>query len=78
MPDVIILQRLVTHYRLPLFERLWREFGWVVVTSRTPPRGTHLNLVEGDHDFIQRFDSWFPDPPMRAIWGIPVGGPYDA
>ena len=28
--NVIIIQRVVPHYRFALFERLWREFGWHV------------------------------------------------
>lgn len=73
MPEVIVLQRLVAHYRLPVFERLWREFGWVVVTSREPPRGTHLKLVDGDHDFIKRFDFRFPDPGNTFRCNVPLG-----
>jgi hypothetical protein len=52
MADVIIIQRVITHYRLPVFERLWREFGWVVATAEAPPGNTGLNLVEGNYDFI--------------------------
>lgn len=73
MPDIIVLQRLITHYRLPVFERLWREFGWVVVTSKEPPRGTHLNLVDVDHDFIKRFDFRFPDPGNAFRCNVPLG-----
>ncbi len=73
MPDIIFLQRLVTHYRLPVFERLWREFGWVVVTSKEPPRGTNLNLVDGDHDFIKRFDFRFLDPGNDFRCNVPLG-----
>ena len=72
MPDIIVLQRLVPHYRLPVFERLWREFGWVVVTSKSPPRATHLSLADGDHDFIQRFDFEFPDPGNAFRCNVPI------
>lgn len=71
MPEIIVLQRVVTHYRLPVFERLWRDFGWVVVTSKAPPRGTQLNLVDSDHDFIQRFDFGFPDPENAFRCNVP-------
>ncbi|MCZ6861638.1 MAG: hypothetical protein O7I42_15410, partial [Alphaproteobacteria bacterium] len=73
MPDIIILQRLVTHYRLPVFERLYREFGWVVATSKAPPQGTHLNLVDGGHEFIRRFDFEFPDPGNAFRCNVPLG-----
>ena len=73
MPDVIILQRLVAHYRLPIFERLYREFGWVVVTSKRPPRGTGVKLVDGAHEFIKRFDFRFPDPGNAFLCNVPLG-----
>jgi glycosyltransferase involved in cell wall biosynthesis len=70
---VIILQRLVPHYRLPVFERLWREFGWVVVTSKQPPRGTRLHLVDGEFEFIRRFDFSFPDSGNAFRCNVPLG-----
>ncbi len=73
MPDIFILQRVVTHYRLPVFERLYREFGWVVATSRVPPSGTHLNLVNGEYEFIRRFDFAFPDPQNAFRCNVPLG-----
>jgi glycosyltransferase involved in cell wall biosynthesis len=72
MPDIIVLQRLVPHYRLPVFERLWREFGWVVATSKTPPRTTGLNLADGEYDFIRRFDFAFPDPENALRCNVPL------
>ena len=73
MSDVIVLQRLVAHYRLPIFERLYREFGWVVVTSKRPPRGTGVKLVDGAHEFIKRFDFRFPDPGNAFLCNVPLG-----
>ncbi len=72
MADVIIIQRVITHYRLPVFERLWREFGWVVATAKTPPDNTGLNLVEGNYDFIRRYDFRFPNPKNAYRCNIPL------
>ena len=68
MTDVIILQRVVADYRLPIYERLWEEFGWTVVTSSEPPSNTYLNLIEGQYEFIKRYRFRFPDPgnPFRC------------
>lgn len=61
--NVIIIQRVVPHYRLSLFRRLWREFGWRVVTSSGSPDAGPLKfnrLVTDDHPFIKRYDFEFP------------------
>lgn len=64
MPQkVIILQRVVPHYRFSLFERLWREFGWSVVTTNKVPDYGPLKfnrLIHGDHPFIKRYPFEFP------------------
>lgn len=33
MPDVVVLQRIVPHYRIELFEQLYARYGWVTVAS---------------------------------------------
>lgn len=71
-PPVIILQRVVAHYRLPLFKRLWEEFGWLVVTASNPPGGTELSLVESEYEFIKRFEFRFPDPRNPTRCNIPL------
>ncbi len=72
MSSVIILQRVVPHYRVPLFRRLYSEFGWPVVTARQPPKGSHLELVE-DEAFIRPFELEFPDPDNLYRVNVPVG-----
>lgn len=66
MPQTVVFQRVVAHYRLPIFERLYKEFGWIVATSRQAPE--YKKLVHGDYDFIRRFDIEFPnaDNPYEA------------
>jgi glycosyltransferase involved in cell wall biosynthesis len=75
---VIILQRVVPHYRFGLFERLWREFGWIVVTAKDIPDYGLLKfnrLIREDYPFIRRYDFVFPwrrnsyrcDLPVRQI-----------
>src|SRR5471032_2299116 len=34
MTNVVILQRVVPPYRMPLFRRLWEEFGWTVAFGK--------------------------------------------
>ncbi len=66
MPQTVVFQRVVPHYRLPIFERLHREFGWIVATSRSAPE--YKKLIHDDFDFIRRFDIEFPnkDNPYEA------------
>ncbi|MDJ0848750.1 MAG: glycosyltransferase family 4 protein [Myxococcota bacterium] len=59
--DVVLLVRVVPRYRLALYERLWKELGWVVATSARPPASTQLDLVREEAPFLRRFDFRFPD-----------------
>lgn len=53
--NVVILQRVVPHYRMALFDRLHQELGWTVVTGRR--EGGHgLNVAENDPPWLHRFD----------------------
>ncbi len=63
MHKVVILQRVVPHYRLALFERLWREFGWCIATAEHVPNFGELdgfNTVDDEQPFIKRFKFEFP------------------
>lgn len=51
---VVILQRVVPHYRVPLFERLHGEFGWVVATGLARD-GHGLNVAQDDPRWLHRF-----------------------
>jgi hypothetical protein len=52
---VVILQRVVPHYRMALFSRLHEELGWAVATGRR--EGSHgLNVAESDPPWLHRFD----------------------
>lgn len=64
MPSVIILQRGVMHYRLPVFRRLYELFGWQVVCNH----GEH-----DDEPFVIPYDIKMPHPHnlYRAI--VPTG-----
>ncbi len=58
MSRVIIIQRLVPHYRIPVFAQLHRELGWEVVTSDRPvANGLKLARPE-DH-------AWLHPVPIR-------------
>lgn len=64
MPSVIILQRGIMHYRLPVFRRLYELFGWQVACSH------------GDHDnepFILPFDIEMPDSSNLYRAKVPTG-----
>lgn len=72
---VIVLQRVVPHYRLPLFERLHRDFGWIIVTSSGTPNIGPLrynNLVSEDLPFIKRYDFEWPSKTNGFRCNIPV------
>lgn len=72
MYPVVILNRITTHYRLPLYRRLFEEFGWVVACARTPPSGTFLK-AEFDEPFLLPFDITFPDPNNHYRANVPLG-----
>lgn len=56
LPTVVI-QRLVPHYRHPIFERLYQELGWVVATARAgPTHGLKVDRDAADPPWLHRFD----------------------
>jgi glycosyltransferase involved in cell wall biosynthesis len=58
--NLIILQRVVPHYRVPLFERLHELYGWRVVCAANPPSGTGLELKLNAPWLVTR-EMAFPD-----------------
>lgn len=69
--NVVLLQRIVPHYRVPIFERLHAELGWTVATGRGDA-GFGLRGMEGDPAWLRRFDfRRSPENEYRA-W-VPVG-----
>jgi len=75
--SVIILQRIVPHYRLPLFRRLNQEFGWIVACAREVPSGGNFSLVK-DEPFIRGFEFDFPDPENLNRCKVPTKEVLDA
>lgn len=53
--DVTLLQRVVPHYRVPIFERLHAELGWTVATGRGDA-GFGLLGMAVDPPWLYRFD----------------------
>jgi glycosyltransferase involved in cell wall biosynthesis len=54
MPNVVILQRVVPPYRMPLYERLWKEFGWTVAYgSNLAAEGMRM---EHEASFLRGYD----------------------
>lgn len=76
MPNnVIIIQRVVPHYRFPLFHRLWREFGWHVATAKAVPDVGSLKfnrLIADEHPFIRRYDFEFTSKTNPYACRIPL------
>lgn len=70
MSDIIVFQRVVPHYRLPIFKRLYDEFGWTVATSRSAPE--YKKLIHGDYDFIDRFDIQFTNEDNPYEVKVPI------
>ncbi|MHA1569775.1 MAG: glycosyltransferase family 4 protein [Alphaproteobacteria bacterium] len=71
MSSVVIIQRVVPHYRHALFQRLHDRFGWTVACARRPPKGNFFDLVE-DAPYMRPFDFAFPDPRRPHIARVPV------
>jgi glycosyltransferase involved in cell wall biosynthesis len=49
----VIIQRVVPHYRVPLFEELHRRFGWRVVCAADPPNQGLSLARPGDHAWLE-------------------------
>lgn len=62
MSDTIILQRLIPHYRQPLFKALHERFGWLTVAASNPPGGTFLKTDGEIGAHVRAFPFAFPDP----------------
>lgn len=79
MPRTIVIQRVLTHYRRPLFERLHERFGWEIVIAANPPAGTFLDLAKGDlPNYIHRFNYVFPDSNNSYAATIPLATILDS
>lgn len=73
--NVVIIQRVVPHYRFALFERLWREFGWRVATTNTAPEVGSLKfnrLINDEHPFIKRYDFKFTSKTNPYACRVPL------
>ena len=77
MREVFFFQKVVPHYREPLFHRLHEEYGWTVLTAATPPKGSGLSLV-GDQDYLKRIpveffcnNSRYPMTALSLLGALP-------
>ncbi len=67
MPRIVVLQRIVPSYRMPVFRRLTSELGWQIVFGRNVPSE---NLAVGsDESFLHpvEFKSWSRNGTSRYI-----------
>ncbi|MEA2494530.1 MAG: hypothetical protein QOJ29_2441, partial [Thermoleophilaceae bacterium] len=55
MTSRLIIQRAIPHYRVPLFERLYEEFGWVVATAEKSDDQEGLLVTGEDRPWVRRF-----------------------
>ncbi len=70
---VFIVQRVIPHYRVALFEALHREAGLRVLTASKPPGGTFLNHADPhDHVWAVPFPFRFPDPDNPFVAEVPL------
>src|ERR1700683_464375 len=71
MEELLILQRVIPHYRVPLFEELYRRFGWKVVCASNPPGNTGLSLCR-EAEFLHTFPYRFPHPAWPYLAYVPI------
>lgn len=45
----VVVQRVLTHYRMPVFRALYERFGWITVTSSNPTNSTFLKTLEAQN-----------------------------
>jgi hypothetical protein len=71
MARVIVLQRVVPHYRMPIYRRLADELGWEVVFGRNVP-SENLELVSSA-PFLHpiEYGRWSRKGSTRYV--VPVG-----
>lgn len=78
MPNTILIQRMMAHYREPVFAGLYERYGWETVLAANPPQQTFLNLSEQQQRFAHRFDYRFPDPANPHVCEVPLDAIIDA
>jgi len=72
--EVIILQRLIPHYRIPLFNALCAGNGVLVVCAKNPPGQTNLKLSGTQPEpWRITYPFKFPDPQNEYRAKVPVG-----
>jgi glycosyltransferase involved in cell wall biosynthesis len=70
---LFIIQRVIPHYRIPLFEALHARFGVQVLAAAVPPGGTFLNLANPrEHAFAIPVPIRFPDPANAFRADVPL------
>jgi len=71
--DIFVVQRVVPHYRVPLFAELHRRYGLRVITSKSAPEGSFLKLADPtEHDFAIPADFTYPKPDDPFAARVPV------
>lgn len=68
----IIVQRVVPHYRAPLFKMLHDRLSWSTVAASNPPGNTFLNTEGGAAPHLKYYPFDFPDPRNQYACRVPL------
>jgi glycosyltransferase involved in cell wall biosynthesis len=77
MTEVFFFQKVLTHYRVPLFRRLNQEYGWKIITAAEVPSDGGLNIVQDEPYLIPvpiqffRNDSRYPMASLSLLDVLP-------
>lgn len=79
MTAPLIIQRLIPHYRIALFEEIHRRTGARIVAADRPPGGTFLNFADPrEHAWAIPTPFRFPDPENAFRAEVPLDEILDA
>lgn len=68
----IVVQRVLTHYRMPIFRALYERFGWITVTSSNPTKSTFLKTLEAqDYPWLKTYPFAFSNDANEYQCAIP-------
>jgi len=70
--EVLIVTRTVAHYRLPVLQELYNQYGWITIVAKNFPNQTQNLQMATDYPFIQAEEFWFPRPKNPWLCHIPL------
>lgn len=72
MTKIIILQRVVPHYRVELFDMLYDRLKCTVVSSRRAPPGSYLQTVQKSRPWLEYWDFRFLSKSNEYLCIVPT------